>query len=277
MAIFRKIHTSFWSDTFVSELTEKEKLFYLYILTNERTTQLGVYEISKKQICFDLSYSIDLVSMLIKKFEKWNKIKYNNTTNEISVKNWDKYNLNPSSKVQVLVNKEIAKVKDKALIQYKYSSDTVSIHNPQEEEEEEEETKEKEIGGSIEPALPPLTLELEATTLPAPPREESEHKLIIHIKSNYPTVARLAQMTNKQAEELVATYKRESISKKLGAMENKKSLLKDYKSCFLTLKNWLDMDDNSRLVKQITTGETESEKRAREIKEREDSWKKRNI
>ena len=50
MAIFRKVHTSFWSDTFISDLDKDKKLFYLYILTNERTTQCGIYEISKKQI-----------------------------------------------------------------------------------------------------------------------------------------------------------------------------------------------------------------------------------
>ena len=64
MAIFRKVHTSFWSDPFVADLTDDKRLFYLYILTNERTKQCGIYEISKKQICFDLGYSMDTVSIL---------------------------------------------------------------------------------------------------------------------------------------------------------------------------------------------------------------------
>ena len=58
MAIFRKIHTSFWSDSFTSELERDKKLFYLYILTNERTTQCGIYEITKKQISYDLGYNM---------------------------------------------------------------------------------------------------------------------------------------------------------------------------------------------------------------------------
>lgn len=146
MAIFRKIHVTFWSDSFVSNLTEKEKLFYLYLLTNERTTQIGIYEITKKQIAFDLGYSINSVSDYLKLFQNHGKIMYNETTCEIAIKNWNKYNHNPSIKVKVLVNKELDKVKDKLLIDYLYSINTVSIPNPQEEEEQEEEQdKDKEI------------------------------------------------------------------------------------------------------------------------------------
>lgn len=137
MAIFRKIHVSFWADPYVSTLSDKEKLFYLYLLTNERTTQLGAYEITKKQMAFDTGYSIDMVSILLKKLIIDDKIKYNEKTFEVGIKNWNKYNLNPSKKVQVLVDKEIKKIKDSSLIEYVYSINTVSIHNPQEEEEEE--------------------------------------------------------------------------------------------------------------------------------------------
>lgn len=151
MAIFRKIHVTFWSDSFVSNLTEKEKLFYLYLLTNERTTQIGIYEITKKQIAFDLGYSINIVSDYLKLFQKHGKIMYNETTCEIAIKNWNKYNHNPSIKVKVLVNKELDKVKDKLLIEYLYSTDTVSIHKPQEEEEQEEEIeKDKDKEENIE-------------------------------------------------------------------------------------------------------------------------------
>ena len=54
MAIFRKIHTSFWSDPFIQDLDNDHRLFYLYLLTNERTKQCGIYEISKKQMAFEL-------------------------------------------------------------------------------------------------------------------------------------------------------------------------------------------------------------------------------
>jgi hypothetical protein len=135
MAIFRKIHVTFWSDAFIQELKDREKLFYIYLLTNDKTTQCGVYELTKKQIAFDLGYSIDTVSILINQFQKYDKIKYNDITNEVSIKNWNKFNLNISSKVQILVSKEVERVKDKTLIQYQYSINTVSILHTQEEEE----------------------------------------------------------------------------------------------------------------------------------------------
>lgn len=160
MATFRKIHVSFWSDAFVSELNDKSKLFYLYLMTNERTTQLGAYEITKKQMAYDLGYSIETISKLILEIQKSGRIMYNDQTSEIALKNWNRYNFNPSSKVKSLVDKEIARIKDKGLIEYLYSTDTVSIHNPQEEEEQEEEEKKNNIGdrklkfaSSLEPFL----------------------------------------------------------------------------------------------------------------------------
>jgi hypothetical protein len=133
MAIFRKIHTSFWSDSFVSDLDKDKKLFYIYLLTNERTKQCGVYEITKKQIAYDLGYSIDTVSKLIQYFIKTKKIKYNEETKELAIGNWLKYNNSTSIKVQTCINNEF-------LIEYVKSIDT----HPQEEEEEEEEKEQQQ-------------------------------------------------------------------------------------------------------------------------------------
>lgn len=132
MAIFRKVHTSFWSDPFVADLSDDKKLFYLYILTNERTKQCGIYEISKKQICFDLGYSIDTVSILLKYFISVDKIRYSESTKEVAVKNWNKYNKSSSPKVVKCLESELLNVKDRLLIEYVYPMYTL----PQEEQEE---------------------------------------------------------------------------------------------------------------------------------------------
>lgn len=163
MAIFRKLHTSFWSDPYIQDLSKDEKLFYIYLMTNEKTTQLGVYEISLKQFSYDLGYSIDTVLIHLKKFQKDRKLMFSDSTNELALKNWNKYNFNSSKLVQVLVDKEKAKVKNKDLILYLYSIDTVSIPNQQEEEEQaieeakekEEAKKKKKEGGVKKPPLPP--------------------------------------------------------------------------------------------------------------------------
>lgn len=138
MAIFRKIHTSFWSDSFTSDLDKDQKLFYLYLLTNERTSQCGIYEITKKQMSFDLGYSIETISKLLKFFISAKKVKYNEGTKEIAIKNWKKYNTSTSPKVKSCIDKEIKTVKDINLIQYIYSIDT----EPQEEQEEEQKQEE---------------------------------------------------------------------------------------------------------------------------------------
>jgi hypothetical protein len=142
MAIFRKIHTSFWSDTFIQDLDNEHRLFYLYLLTNERTKQCGIYEISKKQMSFDLGYSIDRVSKLIKYFIKIGKILYSEETKEIALKNWNKYNGSSSPKVVSCIQSELKQVKDRVLIEYVNGIYTAS---QEEEEQEQEEEQEKEV------------------------------------------------------------------------------------------------------------------------------------
>ncbi|PEZ81277.1 chromosomal replication initiator DnaA, partial [Bacillus cereus] len=47
MAIFRQVHTSFWNDVKVQEeFTPEDKYFFLYLLTNPQTKQIGVYQIT---------------------------------------------------------------------------------------------------------------------------------------------------------------------------------------------------------------------------------------
>jgi hypothetical protein len=141
MAIFRKIHTTFWSDSFISDLDRDKKLFYLYLLTNERTSQCGIYEITKKQISFDLGYTIDTISKLFEYFIKIGKIRYNEATKELAIKNWLKYNGSNSPKVQSCINKELEKVKDTLLIEYINSIDTQSQQEQEQEQEQEQDSK----------------------------------------------------------------------------------------------------------------------------------------
>ena len=138
MAIFRKIHTQLWSDPFFSELDTEKKLFYIYLLTNEKTKQCGIYEISKKHICFDLNLSLEKVNKLLNFFISKGKLQFSDSTNEIAIKNWKKYNYSTSPKVVKCIESELKLVKNRVLIEYIYSIDTIS---QEEEEQEEEEDK----------------------------------------------------------------------------------------------------------------------------------------
>lgn len=138
MALFRKIHVTFWSDPFTDSLDHKSKLFYIYLMTNERTTQCGIYSISVKKIAFDLGFTVDEVVKMVKEFEAADKIKYSQKTNEVAIKNWVKHNSSKSPKVLACVEKELKEVKNRVLIQYLYSIDTVSQQEQEEEQEEEQ-------------------------------------------------------------------------------------------------------------------------------------------
>lgn len=149
MATFRKVHVQFWGDPFIQDLTPEQKFFYLYLLTNGQTKQCGIYEITKRQICYDTGYNIDTVSKLLEYCINTDKIRYNKETNEIAIKNWNKYNSSDSPKVQSCVNQELTSVKDTLLIEYLYGIDNVEILNRNKNKnknkiQEEEGVKEKD-------------------------------------------------------------------------------------------------------------------------------------
>ena len=108
-------------------------------MTNENTTQAGIYEIDLSTICHDTGYNNETVKKLLDFFIEKEKIKYSPETDEIALKNWPKYNDSISPKVKKCIANELKKVKNRVLIQYVYSIDT----NPQEEKEPEEKEEEK--------------------------------------------------------------------------------------------------------------------------------------
>jgi hypothetical protein len=138
MAVFRKISVTYWADSFVGELTPEQKYFYLYLMTNDKTTQCGIYETSVRKICFDTGYNSETVNKLLDFFQEKNKIRFSKETNEIALFNWVKFNDSNSPKVMACVEKELKQVKNRVLIQYLYSMDTESQKEEEEEEEEEE-------------------------------------------------------------------------------------------------------------------------------------------
>ncbi len=161
MAKFRQVYTEFWKDPKVQEeFTPEDRYFYLYLLTNPRTTQIGIYQITKKQIAFELGYSTESINALIDRFENHHKlIKYNIETREIAIKNWGRYNFNKAGKpVEDCVRSELSRVKDNDLIEYtkpnidnskiiniydKYTIRGTTGGQEKEEEKEEEENKNK--------------------------------------------------------------------------------------------------------------------------------------
>lgn len=128
MAKYRMVRTDFWKNPVVmEEMTPEDKYFYVYLLTNPQTTQTGIYKITKKQMAFDLGYSIESVHALMERFIEHHKlIRYNPETRELAIKNWAKDNLQKGGKpVMDCIISELKEVEDLSLIPY-VSED---IHN----------------------------------------------------------------------------------------------------------------------------------------------------
>jgi DnaD/phage-associated family protein len=121
MAKYRMVRTDFWKNPIVlEEMSPEDKLFYLYLLTNPNTTQIGIYKITKKQMAFDLGYSMEVVNSLMERFIHHHKvIRYNPETRELAIRNWGKDNLHKAGKpVMDCIFSELKEVEDTSLIQY---------------------------------------------------------------------------------------------------------------------------------------------------------------
>lgn len=118
---YRLVYSEFWKDPKVlEEMTPEDRYFYLYVLTNPCTTSCGIYQITRKQMAFELGYSRESIDSLMNRFEEHHKlIKYNTETRELAVKNWGRYNLNKGGKPVIdCLTKELSQVKDVSLISY---------------------------------------------------------------------------------------------------------------------------------------------------------------
>lgn len=155
MAKYRQVHTTFWDDGFVLDLTPEEKYFYLYLMTNGNTTQCGIYELPYRVIEMHTGYNRETVQKLLQRFVDYEKIIYNESTKEIMLSNWAKYNFINSPKVKKCIEKELLAVKHipfvksyvTSLEQLGYRIDTVSILLNAESEQKESEPSNGE--GSI--------------------------------------------------------------------------------------------------------------------------------
>ena len=182
MAVYRHIHIDYWQDGFVLDLTPEEKYFYIYLMTNSKTSQCGIYELPKRIIETETGYNRETVDKLLDRFVEYKKIKYCKETGEIFLINWLKHNRISSPKVRKCIYKELKKIKSIDMVNlfldecYKYGytldeseikinmgMDRVSIPIPQvknnfehgygekekQKEEEKEKYKEKEVSHSV--------------------------------------------------------------------------------------------------------------------------------
>ena len=122
MGIKRVVDTDLWTDEKVEQFTPEEKFFWVYLLTNPYTRQLGIYHITKKQMGFQLGYDNETISKLIDRFEnEYKMVRY--IDSEIAIKNSLKYSIVKGGKpVEDCLLADIKRVKHKELIDWVFDS-----------------------------------------------------------------------------------------------------------------------------------------------------------
>lgn len=120
MTIKRIVDVSFWEDPqVIDHFSIEDRYFYLYLLTNPNTTQLGIYTLPIKTISDKTGFSREVVLTLLDRFqEKLQVIRYSKKTQEIAVLNSLRTSIVKGGvAVERLLKKEVAQVKDLSLIQ----------------------------------------------------------------------------------------------------------------------------------------------------------------
>ena len=126
----RILHTRFWQDGFICQLSHKEKLLFVYLLTNDKVNIIGIYELPDKYIKADLELTQPDLNKAKSKFQKAGKIIFMNGW--IKIVNADKYNSYRGEKLQKARDRELSEAPEE-LIGYQGGIDTsidTSIDTP---------------------------------------------------------------------------------------------------------------------------------------------------
>jgi hypothetical protein len=124
MSKLRSISTAFWSDPLIEDLSPKEKLLFIYLITNDKTNMLGIYESSIKKISFETGLSITETETVLKRLEGLGRIKY--IGNWVFVVNYMKHqNYNPNMMISAL-NTYLKLPKSLNLKHIEYEKDNLS-------------------------------------------------------------------------------------------------------------------------------------------------------
>lgn len=121
----RIVDTDFWTDMqVIDNYSVEDKFFYLYLLTNDKSTQLGIYSLPKKVMSFETGFTTDVIQVLLERFsDTYHKIRYSEATQEVTILESLQFSVLTGGKpVQDLLEREISKVKDDQLILATYES-----------------------------------------------------------------------------------------------------------------------------------------------------------
>ena len=115
----RVVSTSFWTDCqVIDQYSVEDKYFALYLMTNTKSTQLGIYSLPKKIMSFETCYTAEVIEVLLNRFsDKYGEIIYSEKTQEVSLLKSLSFSILTGGKpVSDLLKREFRRVKDSQLI-----------------------------------------------------------------------------------------------------------------------------------------------------------------
>ncbi len=104
----RIIHTKFWEDSYIAELNPKEKLLFLYLITNQRVNLVWFYECPDRVILFDTGLSNKELQETKKKFMEDRRVLF--VENYVYLVNANKYESYTGEKNKVASEKLLSQI-----------------------------------------------------------------------------------------------------------------------------------------------------------------------
>jgi hypothetical protein len=84
------IYTKFWYDNYISALSAKEKLLFIYLISNEKVNICGIYEMPDKYILLDTGLKQKELEIIKEKFMQDGKFAF--IDGWVKIMNFDNYN-----------------------------------------------------------------------------------------------------------------------------------------------------------------------------------------
>lgn len=140
MATYRTVKVCMWSDPWFEDLDATEKLFYLYLFTNEHINNAGIMSVSKKKMAFESGVEISTIDGILKSFNDAGKIVVSG--DNVWVVNFIRHQTSTSPKMLSSIAKALEEIEDRSLIDtvleryntlsipYQYPINTVPVPPP---------------------------------------------------------------------------------------------------------------------------------------------------
>ena len=217
MSKLRSVNTAFWSDPYIEELDVNQKLLFLYLITNEKTNMLGIYEATIKKISFETSIQKQIIEKAFDKFERDGKVKYvNSFVVLINYMKHQNYNTNMKKSAIDTYNNLPQEMKDSKLI---ITKERVS---------EGFESLSKHFG-----MVRKVEYEVEVEV-----KDELEDEVKEEVKEKPYRKFKHLSISQKEFDKLKEDYTQSQIDEILDSIENY-ALNKNYTSLNLTARKWL--------------------------------------